>query len=186
MKYLGTKEIETNRLILRKFKIEDCDAMFNNWANDIDVCRYLTWHPHGSINETKDIINFWINNYDKNTFYQWAIELKEINEVIGSISVVNLNDELKLVEIGYCISKKYWRKGITTEALNRLIKFFFEEIKVNIIACKHCIENPNSGKVMEKAGMKFEGILRQRAISISGICDMAMYSILKDEYFKGV
>ena len=92
----------------------------------------------------------WISNYDNNNVYNWVIELKETNEAIGSISVVNLEEMNKSCEIGYCIGSEYWSKGITTEALQNVIDYLFREVGVNRICAKHDIENMASGEVMKK------------------------------------
>jgi ribosomal-protein-alanine N-acetyltransferase len=89
-----------------------------------------------------------------------------------------------MVHIGYCIGKKYWNQGITSEALNRIIKFFFEEVGVNRIESRHDPNNPNSGKVMKKCGMKYEGTIRQADINNQGICDYSEYGILAEEYYN--
>ena len=185
MKHLGTKKLETERLILRQFTINDAEFMFKNWANDDNVTKYLTWPTHKDINVSKYVLeNVLILNYKNNDSYQWAIVLKEINEPIGTISVVDKNDEIQMVEIGYCIGKQWWNKGITTEALNAIIKYFFEEIEVNRIEAWHDIKNPNSGKVMAKCGMKCEGHLRQSRKNNTGLSDSAIYGILLEEYLK--
>lgn len=88
-----------------------------------------------------------------------------------------------MVHIGYCISKKYWNKGITSEAFERIIKFFFEEVKVNRIEAAHNEKNIYSGKVMLKCKLKKEGILRDALKDNSGITDSLIYSILRREYF---
>jgi len=184
MEHLGTKKLETERLILRQFNIDDIEPVFNNWVNDDEVTHYLSWPTHKDKNVTKDVLENWIKNYPKNDFYQWAIVQKEINEPIGTISVVDKNDEIQMIEIGYCIGKKWWNKGITSEALNALIKYFFEDIKVNRIEAWHDINNPNSGKVMAKCGMKYEGTLRQSRKNNTGINDHAVYGILLEEYLN--
>jgi ribosomal-protein-alanine N-acetyltransferase len=184
MKHLGTKELKTKRLVLRRFTIGDAEKMFANWANDNEVTKYLVWPSHTDINVTKNVLEQWIQNYERNDFYQWAIVPKEINEPIGSISVVKQQDEIKMVHIGYCIGKKWWNKGITSEALNVLIKFFFEEVGVNRIESKHDPNNQNSGKVMAKCGMRYEGLLRQADSNNQGIVDTVYYGILTEDYFK--
>ena len=75
MNHCGTKRIETERLILRRFVIDDAFAMYNNWASDPDVTEFLTWPPHGSVDVTKNLLNTWLSSYDKENFYQWAIVL---------------------------------------------------------------------------------------------------------------
>jgi [ribosomal protein S5]-alanine N-acetyltransferase len=183
MEHLGTKELETKRLILRRFTINDAEFIFKNWANDDEVTKYLTWPSHKNINETISIREKWMKEYEKKDFYQWAIVLKEINEPIGSISVVKQSDDIKMVHIGYCIGKKWWDKGITSEALKTLIKFFFEDVGVNRIESRHDPNNPNSGKVMVKCGMKYEGHMRQADKNNQGIVDYVEYGILAEDYF---
>ena len=183
MKHLGTKTIETERLILRRFKVEDAEAMYRNWASDEEVTKFLTWPPHSSVEITKDILKNWINDYKNKDSYNWAITIKENgDEPIGSIGVVDSNERINMVHIGYCISKKWWNKGITSEALKALIKYFFKEVGVNRVESRHDPNNPNSGKVMIKCGMKYEGTMRQADINNQGICDYSMYGILAKEY----
>ena len=88
MKHLGTKTIETRRLVLRRFTLSDAEPMYRNWASDPEVTRYLLWPAHESEEETKGILKGWIAAYDKPEKYEWCIELKEIGEAIGSIGVV--------------------------------------------------------------------------------------------------
>ena len=78
---MGNLLIETKRIILRKIKLDDAEAMFNNWASDDDVTKYLMWPTHRSIKDTKDIINLWLDNYKKGDFYQWVMEHKEAKEI---------------------------------------------------------------------------------------------------------
>jgi ribosomal-protein-alanine N-acetyltransferase len=184
MRHLGTKEIETKHLLLRKFVLSDAEFVYKNWAKDKNVTKYLTWEPHPDVDNTKRILENWISNYSKNDFYQWAIILKEINEPIGSISVVQQRDDIKMVHIGYCIGEKWWHQGITSEALFSLIKFFFEEVGLNRVESRHDPNNQNSGKVMLKCGMKYEGTMRQADINNQGICDFSEYGILAEEYFN--
>ena len=185
MKNLGTKTIETERLILRRFKMEDAEAMYKNWASDAEVTKFLTWPPHSSNEVTKNVLQDWINNYEKDDFYQWAIILKEDgDEPIGTISVVDKDEEVNMVHIGYCIGTKWWNRGVTSEALMAIIKFFIKEVGVNRVESRHDPNNPNSGKVMMKCGMKYEGTMREADINNQGICDYSMYGILAKEYFQ--
>lgn len=182
MKHMGTKHLETTRLILRRFQMEDAQTMYQNWVCDKDVTKYLTWPPHSDIDVTKMVLTDWISQYENEDYYQWAIVLKENQEPIGSIGIVKQNDAIHMVHIGYCIGKQWWHQGITSEALSRLIKFFFEEVGMNRIESCHDVHNPNSGYVMNKCGMKFEGTHRQADRNNQGICDICLYGIVADDY----
>lgn len=89
MNHIGTREIATERLTLRRFEIEDAENMFYNWANDPEVTKYLTWPAHESVDTTETILK---NGYLSMTkrFYQWAIELNDLEQPIGTISVIKL------------------------------------------------------------------------------------------------
>lgn len=180
----GTIKIETERLILRRFTVDDADSMFNNWASDNDICKYMRWTRHKNMEETKKKISDWINFYSKKSFYQWAVTLKGKDEPIGAISLFTVNELDLCGDVGYCIGKKYWGQGIATEALKAVLNFAFEIIGYNRIETYHSINNPASGRVMQKAGMTFEGLARQKYKSICGFEDSNMYSILKED-FKG-
>lgn len=180
----GTVTLETQRLILRQFTVADADAMFENWASDAEVTKYLTWPPHSDVSVSKAVIESWLPLYEKPDHYSWAIVLKEINEPIGSIAAVDQRDDIKMVHIGYCIGQKCWRNGYTSESLVELIRFFFEDVGVNRIESRHDPRNPNSGKVMLKCGLRCEGITRQSDINNQGICDSVRYAILAEDYFS--
>ena len=182
MNHKGTKTIETERLVLRKFNINDAEPMFRNWQSDVKVTEFLRWKTAIDVSETELLLAEWIKKYENMDFYQWAIILKEIGETIGTISVIDKNEKLNIVHIGYCIGSKWWHQGITSEALQAIIPFFFEEVGVNRIESQHDPNNPNSGLVMKKCGLKYEGTLRQADWSNRGIVDACMYSLLKSEW----
>ena len=182
MLHCGTQRLETERLILRRFVKEDAAAMYKNWASDNEVTKYLTWSAHASVDASKLVLEDWISSYSDEKYYQWAIVLKENgDEPIGSISVVKMNEDVSMVEIGYCIGRAWWRKGITSEAMKAVMDFFFDKVNVNRIEARHDPRNPNSGKVMKKCGMKYEGTLRSAGRNGQGICDECYYALLKEE-----
>lgn len=184
MKNKGTVELETKRLILRKFEIEDAEAMFKNWARDKEVTKFLTWINHSSVDVTEIVLKDWISHYDEKGHYQWAIVLKDINEPIGSISVVDQDSHLEMVQIGFAIGRNWWNKGLVTEALEKIIDFFFNEVGVNRIESIHDIKNIASGKVMKKSGLKYEGTSKDRIINEQGISDAMIYGLVRKDYEK--
>lgn len=184
MNHLGTVILETKRLRLRPFKEGDVTDMYNNWASSDNVTRYLTWPTHESKEITKMIVDLWVSKNEEEKNYQWCIEWKANHQAIGSFGVVSLDEDIDAVEIGYCIGEKYWNKGISTEAFKEVIKFFFEEVKCNRIFAKHDLKNPNSGIVMKKAGLEYEGTLPEAGRNNTGICNIAIYGITRKMYFS--
>jgi len=181
MKHLGTKTLDTERLILRPFVMEDAKAMYDNWASDPEVTKFLSWPCYKSIEDAYGILKLWTDSYKSADFYQWAIVLKELGQPIGSISVVNSDDRVNMAEIGYCIGKAWWGRGIMPEALEAVMNYLFEEVGMQRIEAGHDPNNPASGAVIRKCGMQYEGTLRRRIRSNQGITDVAWYSILKEE-----
>jgi len=180
----GTQVLHTDHLILRPFQMDDARAMYDNWASDPDVTRFLTWPPHDSPAITEVVLRDWISHYSELDFYQWAIVLRSTDLPIGSISVVAHNDNDQSAEIGYCIGKAWWHQGITTQALRAVIQFLFREVGMTQIDAKHDVNNPHSGGVMKKCGMHFQGIYPQSTRNNQGICDTAKYTIEANDTHK--
>jgi len=179
MEHLGTKRLETDRLVLRQFTMADADAMYRNWACDPEVTKYLRWPHHASVEVSRDVLRDWTSHYAEPGFYNWAIVLKENGpEPIGSIGVVERDDAIRMVHIGYCLGRRWWRQGIMTEALAAMLQFFFGQVGVNRVESRHDPRNPNSGRVMQACGMRYEGAHRQDDWSNQGICDSVWYAIL--------
>ncbi|MBP5236768.1 MAG: GNAT family N-acetyltransferase [Clostridia bacterium] len=185
MTHCGTGTIETERLLLRKLRADDAEAMFRNWASDPEVTRFLTWPPHKSADFTRELLSEWVKNYERADYYQWGIELKAIGEVIGTISVVGMDEQIGMAHIGYCIGRDWWHQGIMTETLRAVLSYLFENVRCCRIESRYDINNPHSGQVMKKCGMRFEGILRSAARNNQGICDVGQYAILLEDYLKG-
>lgn len=183
MKHCGTKRLETERLILRKFTAKDAEPMYRNWASDNEVTKFLIWPTHANIDVTKHVLEMWVNSYADDNYYQWAIVVKENgDEPIGSISAIRMNEDIAMVHVGYCIGKAWWHQGITSEALKAVITFFFEEVDVNRIEARHDPQNPHSGNVMKKCGLRYEGTMRSADRNNQGIVDTCYYAILKSDW----
>ena len=182
----GTHTLESPRLLLRRITAEDAQPMFDNWASHSDVTKFLSWPAHTSVEVTKAVINSWLPCYEQADYYQWVIVLKANGTApIGMISVVNLSDHIQKAEIGYCLGKQWWHKGIMSEALNTVIDFLFTQVGMNRIEAKHDPNNPHSGGVMQKCGMRYEGTSRASFRNNQGICDSAHYAILRSDWLQG-
>ena len=181
MKHCGTQVIETERLVLRRFTAEDAEAMYRNWASDSEVTKFLTWPTHKSPEVTRAVLSDWIPRYQDDNYYQWAIELRNLGEPIGSIAAVGLNEEADSVHVGYCIGRRFWHQGIMSEAFSAVIDFFFDQVGANRVESRHDPNNPYSGMVMRKCGLKYEGTLRSSDRNNQGICDASWYGILRSD-----
>lgn len=182
MRHKGTVRIETERLILRRFQREDAEAVFRNYESDARMTEFLRWKPAKALSEARAVVEEWVDSYDDPAFYQWAIELKSLGEPVGTISVVGRDERTDTLHIGYCVGSRWWRRGIATEAFSAIIPFLFREVEANRIEAQHDPKNPNSGAVMRKCGLKYEGTLRQADWSNRGIVDACMYSLLRAEW----
>ena len=146
------RELETERLILRKLCEDDAEAMFRNWTSNPNVAKYVTWQVHENIEETKAYLNYILSEYEKPDTYRWGIERKSDGELMGAIDVVGYIDGCP--EIGYCSGERFWGNGYVTEACKAVIEELFADgYKTIFIAAMK--ENIGSNRVIEKCGFKF-------------------------------
>ena len=181
MNKAGTQNIETPRLLLRRFSIGDVEDMYENWASDPEVTRFLTWPVHSGADVTRGVLKDWISKYKDGGYFQWAMELKETGKVIGDISVVRLREDIGAADMGYCMGRAWWGQGLMPEALKAVMEYLFDVVGLNRIAACHDVNNPKSGRVMDKAGMKTEGILRAAGKNNLGICDEVWHAMLRSD-----
>ena len=153
---IGGVTLETERLILRPFRQEDLHD-FYEYASVEGVGEMAGWRHHGSIEESQEILDMFINE-DK-TF---AIVLKENGKVIGSLGVEKYGMEEALTEfndylgreIGYVLSKEHWGKGIMPEAASAIIDYLFGSLDLDFLTCGYYDFNSQSRRVQEKCGFK--------------------------------
>jgi len=181
MNAAGTRTLETHRLVLRPFRAEDAEDMFANWASDPEVTKHLTWPAHGSVEVTRAVLADWIPRYADGKYFQWAMELKETGKAVGSIAVVQLDEKTEAAEIGYCMGRAWWGRGLMPEALRAVMDYLFDTVGLNRVCARHATGNPNSGRVMAKAGMRKEGVLRGAGFDNQGVNDEAVYALLKSD-----
>ncbi len=180
----GTRTLVTPRLTLRRVTCEDAQAMFDNWASDPTVTEFLTWSAHADPTVTTAVIRSWVDAYSQENYYQWVIVPHDVGAPIGTISVVSQSEAAEKAEVGYCIGRTWWHRGIVTEALGAVIDYLFDMVGFNRIEAKHDVRNPHSGGVMKKCGMTYEGTARQNARNNRGLCDTACYAILQSDRNK--
>jgi ribosomal-protein-alanine N-acetyltransferase len=178
MNHIGTKTIETERLILRKWRFDDAADVFGYCGDGTIVPT-----PHINVDQTKNELKNWIKEYERTDTYEWGIELKTIRKIIGVIFVVKKDDKNEVCTIAYTLSKKYWNNGYATEALYHILRYLLNDVGYNRVEGGHFVDNPASGRVQEKSGMKYEGTKRQDTINwkTGKFIDSKIYGIIKND-----
>ena len=173
---LAMKEsIKTERLLLRKLQKDDAEAIFQ-WTSDPEVCRYLTWNAHKSIEVTKTILDQWVKEYENPDCYRYGIVLKEENKLIGMIDVYGYHRGNPV--IGYVLNRHYWGKGYMTEAFGAFKEELLERFKTLII--RACKDNVGSNRVIEKNGFRKIGTEKQDLKRNGVLVEVNEYRYLKD------
>lgn len=156
MLHQPTPILKTKDLLLRPFQEGDAFAIFTNWANDARVTKYLNWFAHPSEKTSAMVLSLWLEDEKEERCNRWAIIPRGETTPCGSIDIVK--EEGACAEIGYCLGYKWWNHGYMTQALCAVRDYLFSETGLEKLYLCHHIDNPASGKVMEKAGLHFIGL----------------------------
>lgn len=181
--YSQLPTIESERLILRKLEQTDTEDMFE-YASDPVVSRFMPWQVHQATDDTREFIDFIRKGYEDHKQLTWAIELKSENKMIGTIDFVSWLQKRQRAEVGYTLSHRYWGQGLMHEAAEALIDFGFKEMDLIKVEAPIMLDNKQSQRVAEKLGMIREGVLRKHMIIKGEFVDLAMYAVLKDEFYS--
>jgi ribosomal-protein-alanine N-acetyltransferase len=150
--------IETKRFRLRKPTLQDAEDIFQKYAQDPEVTKYLTWRPNWNVQETRDFLGTCLRAWDERKSFHWVIEKKTDHELLGMITA--RVDEHKW-ELGYVLARSYWGRGYMTEIVKKLVDWALKRGGIYRVWSVCDVDNRASARVMEKAGMKREGILRR-------------------------
>lgn len=174
------KKLETDRLILRPFILDDATRV-QELAGDKDVAKTTLNIPHPyALEEAKS----WIKNHPtmiKNGTYPFAIVLKTERIIVGTMTI-RVNETHKKGELAYWVGKEYWGNGYATEAAKEVVRYGFEDLNLNRVWAKAMSKNPASIKVMKNIGMRKEGVLKQDMIKSGVFVDSDMYGLVKSDY----
>lgn len=174
--------LDTARLYLRKMNKTDSADMYEYSCRE-DVTRYLLWSPHPSEAYTAKYLAYLQSRYRAGDFYDWAVVVRETDKMIGTCGFTRLNIDSNSAEIGYVLNPEYWGYGFAPEAVRAVMRFGFNELRLNRIEAKYMVGNERSVRVMEKVGMTREGINRE-AIHVKGrYVSVGVCSILRSEYY---
>ncbi len=170
--------LETERLILRKMVLNDAEAVFA-YASNSEVSRYTLWETHRSIEDSRAFLEFATQKYENGGEPDWGIVYRGNGCLVGACGLVNWEAEHARAEVGFVLSREYWGRGLMSEAVRAILRFGFERMNLNRIEARCIAENAASARVMEKAGMVYEGTLRQREYIKGTYRDIKLYAILK-------
>ena len=170
--------LETERLILRKMVLNDAEAVFA-YASNSEVSRYTLWETHRSIEDSRAFLEFATQKYENGGEPDWGIVYRGNGWLVGACGLVNWEAEHARAEVGFVLSREYWGRGLMSEAVRAILRFGFERMNLNRIEARCIAENAASARVMEKAGMVYEGTLRQREYIKGTYRDIKLYAILK-------
>ena len=175
--------LETEKLILRKFRETDLDD-FYAYARDRDVGPSAGWKPHANKEESREILEKFMHSADL-----FAMEFKETGKVIGSVGFHEdkKRDFNEVLMIGYALAKPYWGRGIMVEGVHAMLDYAFKKLEVRIVSAYHYPFNLQSKRVLEKTGFTYEGTLKMASLLPNGtIVDDVCYAITKKEYFDAL
>lgn len=174
--------LETKRLILNKPSENDRAELIQNMNSTPEISENTLSIPFPYTDEHAD---FWFNiindGFKNKDAFIFAIRQKANLKLIGAVGL-HLTKKDQKAEVGYWLAKVFWNKGYTSEALQAAIRFGFQELNLNKIYASHYTHNPSSGRVMEKCGMKKEGILKQEIFKNGKFLDLNRFAILKNQY----
>lgn len=172
--------LESSRLILRPFSINDINDVFL-YASDNIVTKYLTWSSHIDVSQTEKVVReFFIGKIGI-----FAIELKSEHKCIGCIDL-RLCVEHNKASFGYVLNREYWNTNYMSESLNLILELSFLKLRLNRVESTHYVGNEGSGRVMQKCGMKYEGIGLQE-VKLRGIFyDVVHYAILREDWINAM
>lgn len=152
--------IEGESLLLRKIERKDAADMYE-YARDPEVTRYLLWNPHPSPEYTRRYVEDLKRQYREHIFFDFAVILKSENKMIGTCGFTRMDAANRSAEIGYVLNRAYWHRGLATEAVALLLRFAFCDLGFHRVEARYMEENLPSRAVMEKNGMRFEGVHRE-------------------------
>ena len=155
-------ELSTPRLRLRKPRLEDAGPVFRAYASDEEVVRFLSWRAHASEEVTLAFLRSSLEDWSKGRGYPYMIEVKD--DPAGPVGCIHLHDRRHFVAFGYVLARSCWGRGYVTEALSALVAWSLEQPQIWRASAFCDVDNHASARVMEKAGLTFEGILRRYSL----------------------
>ena len=182
----GTKTVETQRLILRRFRHADNASVLKNWASDAHLQAMYSEPVYPDLEAVDGLLARYIAGYEKPDYYRWAIIEKECGECIGQIAYFLVDSKNHFAEIEYCVGAAFQCRGYATEATKAVIAYGFDSMNLHKVQiCTKTINVP-SRRVIEKCGFTYEGTLRDYFYMDGEYVGRHYFSILRSEYESGI
>lgn len=147
------------RIALRPPRLDDADALFARVTSDAEVTRFLPWRPHPNVDETRRVITQLFNVGDDHT---WAIVMRDTDEVIGQCGY--RRRQAHAVELGYCLGRQWWGRGLMSETLRVVIEMFARDPRIYRVSAACHVDNVRSARALERSGLALEGRLARYAV----------------------
>lgn len=182
MTHIGAQPLETERLRLRRLTRADAPAFFA-MMSDERVTRFLMMPRMHALSEAESLLEADEALYASDpAFYLWALEAKASGLVLGTVSLSVVDPRSAVAEAAYSLGYDHWGQGYAAEALRAALDFGFHQVGFNRIEALHSTQNPNSGKVLRRAGMLYEGMAREKYRNAQGYHDAHLYGMLKRDF----
>ena len=166
-------KIETERLILRRYKETDIDAIYDI-ITDKRLTQYIKY-PDKTKEEELECIKKWISEADESKYERWVIELKSTGDVVGNIDINTIVKKHNYCNVGYSIRYDYWGNGYASEALKAVSDHLLKNSRYYLVECSCNELNKASSRVMEKAGFKKDGYIANRRLNDNGTYSGVVY-----------
>lgn len=184
MIFAKMRELHTARLVLRMFRAEDAPLYFQNVTSRPEVTRYMLWDTHRQLSDTESVIQTVLNRYASGSSYRWCVAMAETDCPIGAIELLRFDEEAESCSFAYMIGSGFWGRGYATEALEAALRFAFKEMELQTVTADHMAENRASGKVMQKAGMRYQKTIPGKYEKNGKSMDALEYCITREDWQK--
>ena len=174
----GTAELKTERLLLRRHRMEDAEILYRNFGSDEEMYAYSGWNPYETPEKAEETVHRFISSYDQPDFYGWAIE--KDGKLIGTIGAYDYDPGKNCIEAGFSIERASWNHGYATEALKCVLDYLMEHEGIRTVTAWCAADNTGSKRTLENAGMKQLRVNKDGLHVNERTYDQLIYAIRKE------
>ncbi|AMB93667.1 GNAT family N-acetyltransferase [Aerococcus sanguinicola] len=179
MNHKGTKTIETQNLLLRKFDVSDYEQMYRNWAGDSQLTQYASWGVHESKRTTKKLLEHWQPKRTNDKIYRWGVEDKSSQALIGEIHVKRIVKKIAACELEFLFAQSDQRTELGAEAVRTVTHFLFDAVQAERVQVGIDVEDQANQAILEACDYQEEGIQKRGLANNRGIVDRRWFAVVK-------